>query len=86
MRKLCTVLVAVCLLVLCACSGNREKKESSIQFTFLPSSESGIKFINTVAENDSVNILTNEYMYTGGGVGVGDFNNDNLPDVFFAAN
>lgn len=86
MRKLCPVLIALCVLFLCACSNNAEKKETPIRFTFLPSSETGIKFINTVTENDSVNILTNEYMYTGSGVGIADFNNDSLPDVFMGAN
>ena len=31
-------------------------------------------------------MFVNEYTYMGGGVGVGDFNNDGLQDVFFAGN
>ena len=30
--------------------------------------------------------MTNEYTYMGGGVGMGDFNNDGLQDIFFSAN
>ena len=31
-------------------------------------------------------MFVNEYTYMGGGVGVGDFNNDGLQDIFFAGN
>ena len=57
-----------------------------LQFSFLPSSETGIDFKNTITENDSLNMFVNEYTYMGGGVGVGDFNNDGLEDIFFAGN
>lgn len=33
-----------------------------------------------------MNMLTHEYLYNGGGVGIGDFNNDKLPDIYFASN
>ncbi len=46
-------------------------------------SHTGIDFNNKVTESDSVNFYTNEYMYIGAGVAVGDFNNDGLQDVFF---
>jgi hypothetical protein len=49
----------------------------------MPSSVTGIAFQNTITENDSVNLFTDEYAYMGGGVGVGDFNRDGLPDLFF---
>ena len=60
-------------------------EESPVNFTELPSSQTGITFNNTIIEIDSVNLLVNEYTYMGSGVGVGDFNNDGLPDVFFAS-
>ncbi|MET0636539.1 MAG: FG-GAP-like repeat-containing protein [Chitinophagaceae bacterium] len=55
-------------------------------FSELKSSQSGISFNNEVVESDQLNILQYEYMYNGGGVGVGDFNNDGLPDIYFTAN
>ncbi len=62
------------------------QKKGRIYFTILPSSETGIDFKNTIAEDDSTNMFVNEYTYMGGGVGIGDFNNDGLQDVFFAGN
>src|SRR5215207_3708907 len=70
--------------MLYSCGENKTKEQSPIHFTQLPSSETGITFNNSITENDSVNLIVNEYAYMGGGVGIGDFNNDQLPDVFFA--
>ena len=52
-------------------------------FTQMKAGETNITFNNKITEGDSVNVFTNEYMYNGSGVGIGDFNNDGLPDVFF---
>ena len=55
-------------------------------FERLDSSETGISFANTLTDSDTLNILNYQYFYNGGGVGVGDFNGDGKPDVFFAGN
>ena len=52
-------------------------------FTLMDAGETNIHFNNKITESDSVNIFANEYMYNGSGVGIGDFNNDGLPDIFF---
>ncbi len=52
-------------------------------FTQMNAGETNISFNNAITENDSINVFTNEYMYNGSGVGIGDFNNDGLQDVFF---
>ncbi len=49
-------------------------------------SESGISFANTIDETDKLHYFSFPYIYIGGGVGVGDFDNDGLNDVFFAGN
>ncbi|GAB3533594.1 VCBS repeat-containing protein [Pontibacter brevis] len=48
--------------------------------------DTGITFENTLTSNDSINLLNFEYFYNGGGVAVGDLNNDGLQDVFFTGN
>jgi len=63
----------------------KENKRPHTLFSKLDAGTSGIHFINTVTENDSVNLIYDEYAYMGSGVGVGDFNNDGLPDLFFGA-
>jgi len=53
-------------------------------FELIPSEDSGITFNNQIVDNDTLNILTYEYLYNGSGVGMGDFNGDGLLDVFFS--
>jgi enediyne biosynthesis protein E4 len=55
-------------------------------FKELSSNETGIDFQNTIQDSDSLNILNFHYLYNGGGVGIGDFNNDGLADIFFTGN
>lgn len=55
-------------------------------FREIPPEESGIAFTNQIEENDTLNVIDYAYIYNGGGLGVGDFNNDGLQDLFFAGN
>ncbi|MEP7318693.1 MAG: VCBS repeat-containing protein, partial [Panacibacter sp.] len=52
-------------------------------FTQMTAGETNISFNNAITESDSINVFINEYMYNGSGVGIGDFNSDGLPDIFF---
>lgn len=61
-------------------------KENVSLFTEVSASHSGISFSNQLEKNPQLNILYYLYYYNGGGVSVGDINNDNLPDVYFTAN
>lgn len=60
-------------------------KQEQKMFKKTPAAHSGIHFNNIVIENDSINPIDLEYLYNGGGVAVGDFNNDGLPDLYFTA-
>jgi ASPIC and UnbV/FG-GAP-like repeat len=55
-------------------------------FQLIPSNHSNIHFSNHLVENDTINPFDVPNMYNGGGVGIGDFNNDGLLDIFFAGN
>lgn len=55
-------------------------------FQLLSSKETGVEFRNDISENENLNVLAYEYFYNGGGVAVGDINNDGLEDIFFTAN
>ena len=77
-----------CLMLLCfqffqSCKHGNTKKEGDFNFSLMPPGATNITFNNQVTESDSVNFYTNEYMYIGSGVAVGDFNNDGLQDIFF---
>jgi hypothetical protein len=52
-------------------------------FRLLSSGRSGIIFDNKIVESDSVNPIDLTNIYNGGGVGIGDFNNDGLQDIYF---
>src|SRR5664279_5541034 len=75
-----------------ACSGlvlflySCTQKPSNTLFTQLSAIESGIHFNNEIRENDSSHSFINEFGYMGGGVGIGDFNNDGKKDIFFSGN
>src|SRR5215217_2302627 len=55
-------------------------------FKPVPSTESGVNFTNLLRESPVLNIITYEYYYNGGGVGLGDFNNDGLIDIYLSGN
>jgi hypothetical protein len=66
---------------MCGCM---QKKKTL--FSSLPAEETGINFINHVADSDSSNILEYLYYYNGAGVALADFNNDGLADIYFTSN
>ena len=48
--------------------------------------DSGVSFANMLEEDPAFNILTYLYYYDGGGVAIGDIDNDGLPDIYFTSN
>src|SRR5579871_1376551 len=72
-----TIIIISCCLASC---------KNKPLFTQVTSSESGISFNNKIIENDSINPFDLTNIYNGGGVGIGDFNNDGLQDIYFTGN
>ncbi len=77
--------------LICSCenkqSGEPGSGKSAGQvFQLLTPDETGINFSNDVVDGENFNILTYRNFYNGGGVAIGDINNDSLPDIFFTSN
>ncbi|MCL6267733.1 VCBS repeat-containing protein [Flagellimonas myxillae] len=85
------IILAVCLLGT-ACrqeEGTRIKQETgtpSSLFEQVSLEHSGVGFKNTIPESAAMNSMVYEYFYNGGGVAIGDVDNDGLPDMYFTAN
>ncbi|PSR54946.1 RNA-binding protein [Adhaeribacter arboris] len=73
------------LAIFCLTASSCQKKAETL-FSQLSPEDTGITFSNRIFESDSLNILTEEYIYNGGGVAIGDFNSDGLDDVYFTGN
>jgi hypothetical protein len=63
-----------------------QAQKSTPLFTLLKPDATGIRFTNKVREDDSLHVLAYEYLYNGHGIGIADFNNDGLQDVFISGN
>ena len=68
-----------------ACSNKKEPVRSPL-FQLLPSSQTGIDFNNRVTDSANFNIFNYRNFYNGGGVAIGDVDNDGRPDIFFTSN
>ena len=77
MRLLAFILLSLTL----ACTQTQE-----LRFTRLTEKQSGIDFNNKLSYTEQLNPYTYKNFYNGGGVGVGDINNDGRPDIFFCGN
>ncbi len=89
--KLYSMVIIICILQY-SCNGeknNHQGKQISknpMLFEVLGPDRSGINFVNLIKETPIMNGIFYEYLYNGGGIGVGDFNGDDLPDIYFTAN
>ena len=70
------------VLLLSGCNNNKKKD----LFEYVADSESNITFSNNIIQSDSIAIGECLNCFNGGGVGIGDFNNDGLPDIVFSGN
>tara|TARA_R110002167_G_scaffold24608_3_gene86267 strand:- start:3223 stop:6504 length:3282 start_codon:yes stop_codon:yes gene_type:complete len=81
------LLLFLCLLLL-NCNKGEEKTaaKANARFVLLDSAATGIDFSNTLSYDNEFNVYTYRNYYNGGGVAIGDINNDGLPDIYFTAN
>ncbi len=72
------------LLFMAACNLNTQ--DGHELFSLLDENETGISFVNVLEDEPDFNILDYLYFYDGGGVAIGDVNNDGLLDIFLTGN
>ncbi len=79
-----------CLLILIIVFSCQQKSIQDIPqdklFSLIPKTVTGIDFKNEVDGSKEMNIFSYRNFYNGGGVGIGDVNNDGLPDIYLTAN
>src|SRR5439155_25579725 len=83
-RRLRSIRAFVLIMAVMSCG--RPSAGDRPLFRLLSPAQTGVTFANTIATTGSVNVQTDVYLYNGGGVAVGDIDNDGLPDIFFAGN
>lgn len=71
------------ILGLTSCGG---REQAPPLFELLTPDQTGITFANTITTSDSENVQMDSFVYNGGGVAVGDIDNDGLRDIFFTGN
>lgn len=83
-KKTCYCIFFLCF-VSFSCTRQQDQGDLNL-FSLLPADSTGIHFINHIVEDEEVNPLQYENSYNGGGVAIGDVNNDGLDDIYFTGN
>lgn len=80
-QKIYSLSLFIVILLLSSCS-----TEPDTKFKSLSPGHTGVHFSNNLESTPEFNIRNYLYFYDGGGVAVGDINNNGLPDLFFVGN
>jgi enediyne biosynthesis protein E4 len=78
----------ILLLFVVACGDAPKQSAKPVgppRFELMDPAATGINFVNILNENSSINYMNFNYLYIGGAVGAGDFNNDGLQDIYMTA-
>ncbi len=80
------IYLAICLILAVLFQRCSKKTEPDTLFVEVPPEETNVTFNNEVQQTSDNHILNYSYFFNGGGVAVGDINNDGLVDIYFSAN
>ena len=84
-----TLLAFFIVSTILSCNSKREEiknEETSSLFSLMDSTQTNISFKNSIKNEEDFNIFVYRNFYNGGGVAIGDINNDGLPDIYLTAN
>lgn len=79
-----SIIMLVALLF--SCEKARDGSSKKWRFALVSPNYSNIHFNNKIQESASFNVLQYGYLYNGGGVAIGDIDNDGLDDIYFSSN
>lgn len=91
-KKIYSLFTFIFILFFIGCYQKQKEQNVSLPkdemklFTLLSPEESGINFTNTVVNQKNFNIFKYRNFYNGGGVAIGDINNDGLVDIYLTGN
>ena len=85
-RSLIVYSSLVIFVFLSSCNSRHSDLTNKPLFTLLDSKQTNIDFVNKLEFTEEFNTYTYRNFYNGAGVGIGDFNNDGLPDIYFCGN
>ncbi|MGB5317632.1 CRTAC1 family protein, partial [Eudoraea sp.] len=89
LKRIAGLIILLALVISCNSEKEKLKENTDKQktlFTLLPSSLTGIDFLNKVENQKDFNIFKYRNFYNGGGVAIGDVNNDGLADIYLTGN
>jgi len=87
MRTIAPWISCLLFIFLCSCHpGKTSSSDKDALFELLPAEQTGIDFVNNVVDTRTFNIFNYRNFYNGGGVAIGDIDNDGRPDIFFTSN
>jgi len=90
-KKIILAVLIGALGIAMSCTSKKENMAAESElaptlFTLLPAEQTGIDFINHVENQKNFNIFKYRNFYNGGGVAIGDVNNDGLSDIYLTGN